>query len=189
MNVLEEALVFAVHAHEGQTRKRGNIPYILHPAEVAAVIATMTDDRDVMAAGVLHDTIEDCGVDPREIREKFGPRVAALVQGESEDRESTTRSEEETWMDRKEESLLMLQMTSDINIKILWLGDKVSNMRSFARQFREEGVSMWNSYHQKDPKIQAWYYRTIAKYTSELSGTDAYKEYCALLDEVFGKEE
>ncbi len=189
MNVLEEALIFAIRAHEGQNRKRGKIPYILHPAEVASIIATMTSDLEVMAAGVLHDTIEDCGVDPNEIRERFGARVAALVMGESEDRESASGPEEKTWMKRKEKSLVMLQTTSDINIKILWLGDKLSNIRSFARQYREEGDAMWSNYHQKDPKIQEWYYRTIAENTAELAKTGAYKEYCALVDEVFKKVE
>ena len=83
MNVLEEAILFAVRAHQGQVRKMAGSPYILHPLEVAAVIATMTDDLETMAAGVLHDTIEDCGVDPLEIREKFGNRVYALVQSET----------------------------------------------------------------------------------------------------------
>lgn len=185
MNVLEEAILFAVHAHEGQTRKMANTPYILHPLEVAAIIATMTDDLETMAAGVLHDTIEDCGVDPMTIREKFGSRVFALVQSETEDRQGG-RSDEESWMDRKEESLLMLAHTRDIEVKKLWLGDKLSNIRSFAREHRKHGDAIWNQLHQKDPAMQKWYYATIAKLLEELSGTDAYREYVSLVEEVFG---
>ena len=188
MNVLEEALIFATNAHKGQMRKMAGTPYILHPAEVAAIIATMTDNLDTMAAGALHDTIEDCGVDPREIREKFGPRVSALVQSESEDKLSD-RPPQETWMERKEESLLMLQHTKDIDVKILWLGDKLSNMRSFHREYMKDGDAIWLNLNQKDPKMQAWYYRTIAEYVPELSHTAAYAEYVKLLDEVFGKGE
>ncbi|MBR4436538.1 MAG: bifunctional (p)ppGpp synthetase/guanosine-3',5'-bis(diphosphate) 3'-pyrophosphohydrolase, partial [Spirochaetales bacterium] len=71
-HLLTEAIIFAAKAHEGQMRKFSKTPYILHPLEVAGIIATMTDDQKVMAAGVLHDVIEDCGVDPAIIKEKFG---------------------------------------------------------------------------------------------------------------------
>lgn len=187
MNVLEEAIIFATHAHEGQKRKSGNIPYILHPLEVANIIATITDDLDTMAAGVLHDTVEDCGVDPREIREKFGPRVAALVQSDSEDKLSD-RPASDTWMERKQESLLMLEHTKDIEVKKMWLGDKLSNIRSFYRLYEKKGKDMWDCFHQKDPKIQHWYYMTIAKLLSELSETSAYKEYVTLVGKVFDEQ-
>jgi len=184
MNVLEQAIIFATNAHQGQKRKSGNIPYILHPVEVANIIATVTDNLETMAAGVLHDTIEDCGVDPREIREKFGPRVAALVQSDSEDRLSD-KPASETWMDRKKESLLMLKNTKDIDVKIMWLGDKLSNIRSFYRVYLKEGSGMWEHFHQKDPKIQYWYYKTIADYLFDLKDTGAYKEYVDLVERVF----
>ncbi|MCQ2455461.1 MAG: HD domain-containing protein [Clostridia bacterium] len=187
MNVLEEAIIFATKAHEGQTRKSGKTPYILHPMEVANIIATVTDDLETMAAGVLHDTVEDCGVDPKEIREKFGPRVAALVQSDSEDRLSP-KPPSETWVERKEESLLMLSNTKDIEVKKMWLGDKLSNIRSFYRIYKEKGPKMWENFHQKDPKIQHWYYKTIADLLSDLSYTDAYKEYVILVGKVFDNQ-
>lgn len=185
MDVLDEAIVYATRLHAGQTRKMSNTPYILHPLEVAGIIATMTESRETMAAGVLHDTIEDCNADPREIRRLFGPRVSALVQSETEDRLST-RSAEETWQERKEESLLMLANTKDLDVKILWLGDKLSNMRSFARAYRKKGNAIFSGLHQKDPAVQGWYYKTIAENLTELADTDAYREYVALCKEVFG---
>lgn len=184
MNVLEEAILFATHAHEGQIRKLANTPYILHPLEVANIISTVTSDLETAAAGVLHDTVEDCGVDPKEIREKFGPRVAALVQSETEDKKST-RPPADTWQERKEESLLMLKHTKDRDVKILWLGDKLSNIRSFHRNFLKIGHDVWKPLNQKDPAMQAWYYRTIAEYLNELSDTAAYREYVRLVDEIF----
>ena len=188
MNVLEEAILFATKAHEGQMRKMAKTPYILHPVEVAAIIATMTSDLETMAAGVLHDTIEDCNVDPREIKEKFGARVSALVQSETEGRLSNSPPAD-TWMARKEESLLMLKHTNDISVKIMWLGDKLSNIRSFYRAYQKDGDKIWEGLHQKDPKIQEWYYRTIAEYLSDLSDTEAYKEYVRLVDGVFPHDE
>ncbi len=186
MDVLEEAIRFAVEKHSGQMRKMAGTPYILHPLEVATIIATVTSDKEVMAAGLLHDTIEDCGVDPKEIRDKFGPRVSALVLSETEDRFSTA-SPESTWMERKKDSLLALEHTKDIAVKILWLADKLSNMRSFAREHRKVGDALWQNLHQKDPKIQQWYYDSIAENLKELADTDAYREYIKLVKEVFGE--
>lgn len=185
MGLLEEAICFAAEAHSGQKRKMTGIPYILHPMEVASIIASITGDEDVMMAGLLHDTIEDCDVDPREIKRRFGARVSALVQSETEDRLSD-RPPEETWKERKEESLLMLGMTSDRDVKILWLADKLSNMRSFYREFQKRGDAIWQGMHQKDPKMHEWYYKTIAENTRELSDTAAYAEYVRLVDAVFG---
>ena len=187
MNVLEQAILFATKAHEGQVRKLSGTPYILHPLEVASIISTMTDDPEIMAAGVLHDTIEDCDVDPRLIKQKFGARVSALVQSETEDRLSK-RPPAETWMQRKEESLIMLGLTKDRDVKILWLADKLSNIRSFYREHLKRGDEIWQALNQKDPAKHEWYYRTIAENVTELSDTAAYAEYVDLVNKVFSKK-
>lgn len=185
MNLLEEAILFATHAHEGQIRKRAGHPYILHPMEVASILATMTNDLDVLSAGILHDTVEDCGVSLDTLREKFGDRVAALVQSETEDK-LKDRPPEETWKERKLASLAVLRETDDRGVKMLWLADKLSNMRSFARQHRVTGDKLWEHFHQKDPAVQAWYYHEVAACMTDLYDTDAYREYNTLLCEVFG---
>lgn len=185
---LDEAIAFAVQSHAGQVRKMAHTPYILHPMEVAVIISTITADEKIMAAGLLHDTVEDCNVDPREIKRRFGARVAALVQSETEDKLSD-RPSSETWMARKEESLLMLQLTHDRDVKILWLGDKLSNIRSFYREWLARGDAIWLELNQKDPKKHAWYYRTIAEYLKELEDTAAYQEYVELVNKMFPKGE
>lgn len=187
MNVVEEAIIFATKAHEGQKRKLTGTPYILHPLEVANIIATLTDDLDICAAGVLHDTIEDCHVDPEVLKEKFGPRVSALVQAETEDRFSN-RSEEETWQERKEESLLMLHFTKDRGVKIMWLADKLSNIRSFHRTYLKIGDHVFDTLHEKRKEKQGWYYRTIAAELKEFEDTAAYQEYVEHVEAIFGKE-
>ena len=184
---LNEAIKFATDCHAGQVRKMAKTPYIMHPVEVASIISTITDDEDVMIAGLLHDTIEDCNVDPKLIKEKFGPRVSALVQSETEDRLSN-KPASETWQARKEESLIMLEHTKDRAVKILWLGDKLSNIRSFYREHLKQGDKMYQALNQKDPMMHGWYYRTIAVLLSELSDYPAYVEYVDLVEKVFGKE-
>jgi len=186
MDIIEQAIEFAVHAHEGQKRKYKDLPYILHPMEVAVVISTITQDKEVIAAGILHDTIEDCGVLAEEITEKFGLSVSLLVQSESEDK-LEDRPPAETWFERKESTLLILSHTKDVRVKIMWLGDKLSNLRSFYREYKIEGSKVWDRLHMKDPKMQEWYYRTVASSMTELKDTDAYKEFCELIELLFAE--
>lgn len=185
---LNEAIKFATDCHAGQIRKLADTPYILHPMEVASIIGSITNNEDVIIAGLLHDTVEDCDVDPLLIREKFGPRVYALVGSETEDKLSD-RPPSETWMERKEESLLMLRYTKDRDVKILWLADKLSNIRSFYREHLKIGDAVWSGLNQRDPKKHEWYYRTIAEYLEELYDMAAYQEYVMLVNQVFGEED
>lgn len=184
MDVFDQALIFATERHSGQTRKRNNLPYILHPIEVAEIVGTMTEDREVLAAAVLHDTVEDTDTTIEEIRERFGKRVALLVMTETEDKRPDLPPEA-TWELRKEETLNILENTKDIGVKMMWLGDKLANMRSFARQYRTEGHALWQHFHQKDPARQAWYYHKILRCLRVLSEYDAYLEFKALVNTVF----
>ncbi len=187
MDVLDKAIAFATNAHSGQVRKLAKTPYILHPMEVACIISTMTEDRETMAAGLLHDTIEDCDIDPQVIYDEFGKRVYGLVLSETEDKLSE-RPPADTWMERKEDSLLMLENTTDEHVRILWLADKLSNIRSFYREYLKKGDDIWSTLNQKDPKMQEWYYRSIAKSLKSLENTAAYLEYITLVDKIFGEE-
>ena len=97
-----------------------------------------------------------------EIEELFGSRVRALVESETEDKRADLPPSD-TWRIRKEESLSVLKNTDDIAVLIVWLGDKLANMRSFYRIWKTEGDSMWQSFNQKDPEQQFWYYNAIAE--------------------------
>lgn len=81
--LVRNAYVLAEQAHRGQTRKRdgGTVPYIMHPVAVAHRLAQLGQPAEVVAAGVLHDTVEDCDVTLAEIQERFGAEVAFLVDG------------------------------------------------------------------------------------------------------------
>ena len=184
-NVLERAIRFAVDAHAGQARKDGS-PFILHPLEDAAIVSTLTYDPEVLAAAVLHDTVEDTETTEEDILRAFGPRVAALVQHETEDKRPAVPPEE-TWKVRKEESLCELAQSKDPAVKMLWLGDKLANMRALHRQFFMEGEKVFNRFNNTDPKAHAWYYGTILQLLSQLSDTAAYREYVNLYHEVFDR--
>ena len=149
MELVSEAIIFAVKAHDGMRRKKGDLPYILHPMEAAVIVGTMTDDQNLIAAAALHDVVEDADISIEEIEEKFGKRVRELVQSETEDKRADLPPEE-TWRIRKEESLEILKNTDDIGILMVWLGDKLANMRSFYREWKNEGEAMWQKFNQSD---------------------------------------
>ena len=184
MDLFERALCFAIEKHSGQRRKLANIPYILHPMEVAAIVGTMTDDQATLAAAVLHDTVEDTDATLEELEEKFGRRVSLIVMTETEEKRENIPAAQ-TWKLRKLETLAMLENTKDPAVKMLWLGDKVSNLRSFARELRRQGDSLWLQLNQKNPAEHEWYYRSIAEALSDLKEYDAYWEYMELVEKCF----
>ena len=188
MELVSEAIVFAVKAHDGMRRKKSDAPYILHPMEAAVIVGTMTDDQNLIAAAVLHDVVEDADVNIEEIEKNFGKRVRELVQSETEDKRADLPPSD-TWRIRKQESLAFLEKTDDLDVLMVWMGDKLANMRSVYRDWKVEGDAMWQRFNQKDVKEQAWYYRSIAKLTQRLSHTSAWIEYKTLTEIVFGKGE
>ena len=188
MELVSEAILFSTRAHDGMRRRKSEAPYILHPMEVGAIIGTMTDKQEVIAAGVLHDVVEDAGITIEEIGEKFGSRVMELVSYETENKREDLPPED-TWRIRKEETLERLRNTDDMDVLMLWIGDKLSNIRAIYRDFLVEGNGVWNKFHQTDIAAQAWYYRSIMKYTERLSNTIAWIEYKTLVEKIFGVEE
>lgn len=183
MTLFEKAATFAIKAHEGMVRK-GGLPYILHPFEVASIAATMTTDEEVLAAALLHDTIEDTKTTVDDIEQEFGAKVAYYVMMETE-RQFEDVPRDKSWMERKAVSLEELSNCKDRNVMILWLSDKLSNMRSFHREWKKGGQSIWSSMNQNDPAKQAMYYRVIEKLTGELKDTDAWREFSSLVGQVF----
>ena len=186
MELVSEAIAFAVKAHDGMRRKKSKAPYILHPMEAAVIVGTMSDDQNLIAAAALHDVVEDAGITIDEVEEKFGTRVRELVESETEDKRAELPPSD-TWRIRKEESLAVLENTDDIGVLMVWLGDKLANMRSIYRDWKAEGDAMWQRFNQKNASEQAWYYSSIVKLTERLSDTSAWLEYKTLTELVFGK--
>ncbi len=182
-SVLEQAIRFAVDAHAGQKRKDGS-PFILHPLEDAAIVSTLTDDLEVIAAAVLHDTVEDTKTTLNDIMQTFGPRVHALVKGETENKRPALPPWE-TWKIRKEESLADLASADDPAIRILWLGDKLANMRSLYRAHIAKGQAAFDRFNIHDPLAHKWYYGEILRLLEPLAATAAYKEYSTLYHAIF----
>jgi myo-inositol-1(or 4)-monophosphatase len=183
--LLDRAVIFAVHAHAGTERRGKGFPYIVHPMEAVAIVATMTSDQELLAAAALHDTVEDTDVTVERIRAEFGERVAALVEAES-DRYDDSIPEEASWHARKQAAIDRLTHAST-DAKIVALGDKLSNMRAIARDYAEQGDAFWRLFHVTDRSEHEWHYRGLADALRELSGTFAYQEFERLINQVFGQ--
>ncbi len=179
------AIVYAEEKHKGAFRKGTDIPYIEHPLETMEIVAELTDNQDVICAAVLHDTIEDAHVTVEELERRFGPRVAALVAGESENKREGLPAEQ-TWKVRKQESIDRLHRSSR-ETKIIALGDKLSNMRAIHRDYDQLGDGLWERFNCKDKAEQGWYYRSMLAALDELSETKAWKELKRHVKAVFGQ--
>ena len=183
---LDQAIVFAVQAHAGTPRRGKDFPYIVHPLEALAFTATMTGDQELLAAAVLHDVVEDTDYTVEDLEKKFGPRVTALVAGES-DSLYENQSEAASWHIRKQEAIDRIKAQSR-EAKMVALGDKLSNMRAIYRDYHELGDKLWQRFHVTDEAEHAWHYRGLAASLAPLADTDAYKEFVDLMEKVFGPD-
>jgi myo-inositol-1(or 4)-monophosphatase len=176
----DKAVAFATQAHSGTERRGKAYPYIIHPMEAVSIVATITNDPEMLAATILHDTVEDTDVTIEQIRELFGNRVADLVQHETAPLDDSL-----TWHEKKTQQIKQLA-EAPYDSKVVALGDKLSNMRGIAWDYRKIGDEVWKLFHAPNGKDDiAWYYRSLADTLSELSDTAAYLEFVGLVDEVF----
>ena len=180
-SLLDRAIEFAVRSHSGTERRGKGFPYIVHPMEAMAIVATMSSDQEILAAAALHDVVEDTEVTLDEIRSLFGERIAFLV-----DTESDRLGEGFDWRARKEDSLRRLKQASR-DEKIVALGDKLSNMRAIARDYTSKGEVFWDLFHVKDKSIHSWRYHALLDALSDLSDTYAYQEFDFLVNRIFPK--
>ncbi len=185
--LLDKAVVFAVRAHSGTERRGKGFPYIVHPLEAVEIVSTMTSDQQLLAAAVLHDTVEDTCVTLEQIRDEFGDRVASIVEAES-DKNANGLSAKDSWHDRKKGAIDRLAKASR-EAKIVALGDKLSNMRAIARDYSVMGDELWKIFHVTDKKDHEWHYRGLADSLRELEDTFAFKEFETLINQVFGTKE
>lgn len=182
MTLVSDAMIFAARAHDGALRKGTNIPYIVHPAEVAAIAATLTDDPEILAAALLHDVMEDCGVSEEALCERFGMRVAQMVKSETQERSGDPAA---TWLSRKQGAVERIGQ-GDRAVKIIALSDKLSNMRAIHRDYDRDGERLFFRFHQHDKALHAWYYRSCAALLEdELGDTLAWQELAAHIAYVF----
>ncbi|MRI35119.1 guanosine-3',5'-bis(diphosphate) 3'-diphosphatase [Endozoicomonas sp. OPT23] len=127
VNLVRRAYYYAEQAHDGQTRRSGE-PYIIHPLEVAAILADMHMDHHSLMAAMLHDVIEDTGIEKSAIAEQFGDIVAELVDGVS--KLTHMQFEDKTVAQAENFQKMALAMAKDIRVILVKLSDRLHNMRT-----------------------------------------------------------
>lgn len=138
--LVEKAYHFAEEAHKDQKRKSGE-PYFIHPCFVASILIELMIDPPTIAAGLLHDTVEDCeGITLDTIRSEFGGEVAQLVDGVTKLNKLDFANKEEA----QAESLrkMILAMSKDIRVVLIKLADRLHNMRTLKHQRPERQVAI-----------------------------------------------
>src|ERR1700676_2947440 len=127
LSIVKKAYDYSLKNHEGQTRASGE-PYLVHPLEVALVLADMKMDPVAISAGLLHDSVEDTSVTVVDIRKEFGEQVAHIVEGVTKISaiDFATREEQQAENLRK----MMLAMVDDIRVVLIKLADRLHNMRT-----------------------------------------------------------
>ncbi|PYQ46859.1 MAG: hypothetical protein DMF78_25250 [Acidobacteria bacterium] len=127
LELLRKAYIFSAVEHKGQTRASGE-PYLVHPLEVAAILAELRMDPACVAVGLLHDVLEDTLTDETKIKEHFGPDVLHIVEGVTKISKIPFSSSEE----RQAENFrkLLLAMVDDVRVIIVKLADRLHNMRT-----------------------------------------------------------
>ena len=137
LELLRRAYVFSALEHKGQIRHSGE-PYLVHPLEVADILADMKLDAVCIAAGLLHDVVEDTLTTPEKIREKFGEDVAHIVEGVTKIGAIPFSSTEE----RQAENFrkMLLAMVDDIRVILVKLADRLHNMRTLQHMADDKRV-------------------------------------------------
>ena len=124
---VNEALNLSENAHSNQLRKSGD-PFIIHPLEVAKILTSIKLDGDSIAAGLLHDTVEDTNLDISEINNKFGSQISDLVQGLTKINKYSLKANNQKFGENYKK--LILATTEDIRVILIKLADRLHNMRT-----------------------------------------------------------
>ena len=177
MNIKDKARLFAMDAHSDQVRKsEPNKPMVIHPINVAKLLESYGFDDNVVAAGYLHDVVEDTKYELVDIRENFNEDVESLVKDASESDKSLS------WEDRKKETIEKLKKI-DLRHKAVVIADKINNLGDLDRLLNTvDGFDF--SCFKRGYDEQKWYYISLLS-SIDVNEHPMFIEYKDLVDKVF----
>ena len=190
VEIIKKAYNYAKTLHEGQYRQSGE-PYIIHPLNVAYILAEMHADKDTVCAGLLHDTIEDTKITKEDIAHDFNQEIANLVDGVTKlaKMNFSTKEEQNSANTRK----IITGITSDVRIIIIKLADRLHNMRTI--EYKSEFKRKENSIETIEIFVPLAYSIGAYRIKSELEDlsfkqlrTDKYKEIEEIKDRLEEKD-
>ncbi len=179
-DLVAKALRVAALYHKNQNRKGTEIPYIVHPVEVAMILQENGMEDEVIAAGLLHDILEDTELEENDLRGIFNDRIAELVLGASEPLEDRDNI---PWEERKEHTINFLK-NAERDIQILACADKLSNVKSMLRNYKKLSDKLWEKFN-RDYEKQKFYYTSLVESLQDLEGNEIYEEFKLTVQQLF----
>ncbi len=152
-NLIFDAIEFAAKAHAGQLRKGTRFPYLIHPLGVAKILIEHNCADEIVAAGLLHDVLEDTPATVAQVRQAFGEKVAQLVEASSEPDHS------DIWENRKRHTIEFLQ-TAPPDVLLIVLADKLDNLREIREDYARQGERTWARFN-RPKEQQRWYFESL----------------------------
>lgn len=137
--LVERAMRLAAIAHKDQVRKEGNLPYITHPVMVALLLTRHGFDDTVIAAALVHDTVEDTGVTDIDLRRELGEEVADTVA-------FLTHNDALSWEGKKSKYIESIRSASE-GAKAVATADKIHNAESLLAAYAEQGPELWKLFN------------------------------------------
>ncbi|OLS40615.1 HD domain-containing protein [Bacillus sp. MRMR6] len=177
MELIEKALQIASKGHLGQVRKNTDIPYFTHPVAVGMILMKAGCRDELVAAGILHDTVEDTKLTLEDIKREFGPKIAEIVAGCSEPDKSLS------WQERKDHTIDFLKIASE-EIRIVACADKLHNIKSIYKDYEQVGDSVWSRFN-AGKEQQKWYYTNMVESLGHQSSFPLLEELKTEVERLF----
>ncbi len=175
MTLTEKADQLAARAHEGQTRKGSNEPYITHPRAVAAILKAQGFGESVIAAALVHDVVEDTKTTLEDVRRELGEEVARLV-------ELVTHDDTLSWEEKKQKYIDTVR-TASAEVKAIAVADKIHNTQSFIAGYGIQGEKMWE-YFSRSREKKLWFEEVMLTVLRETWEHPLVDEYAALVERM-----
>ena len=181
MNVVEKSLKFAVLAHKNQVRKaEREKPYIVHPIDVANILKEYGCSDNIIAAGLLHDILEDTLYDFEFIKKEFGEEIANLVNA------ATEQNKDSSWEERKKATIDKIKNMT-LEEKLVLCADKISNLEDMYILFNIKGKKDFSSFKRSEKK-QKWYYDNLYNSFVFKDNHEIFDRLKSLINKVYNED-
>lgn len=174
----QKAKEFAYKAHKGMKRKGKELPFTYHLELVNKILKTLTDDDNILAAGWLHDVIEDTPITLEELKKEFNDELCYYVELETEDKSLS-------WKERKLKQIQELKENKS-EVVLIAYSDKIANLTEMANDYKLIKDELWNRFN-RGKEEQYWYYLEFYKVfkANKFISKEKLKEYEMLLNSLF----
>jgi len=177
MDLVKKARELATRAHQGQTRKTDNTPYITHPIAVAERLRRLGFSEEIQAAALVHDVVEDTKVSSEELRKELGDFVADMVA-------ALTNDDSLSWEDKKKKYIETVRAGSE-GVKAVATMDKIHNAQSLLEAHAKLGPLVWEKFNRGKQK-KMWFEEEMLKMLRETWQHSLVEEYAVLVEKMKG---